>query len=149
MSMSWGILGSRNHLTKQIIQDKILTPILHDVGSMPSEIILPSEPLSSSYIECWAIRNEIPVTMKKSNWVQYGKKAGILRDAEIQKEAGILIVFEGPRSRFYLTLAERLLRKNPFRRIYVVESKSVSPILLEIETKYMIQDEEEEDILRV
>lgn len=149
MSVIWGILGARNSLTKQIIQDEILSPILRDVGSMPSRILLPSEPLSSSFIECWAIRNEIPVSMKKSNWVQYGRKAGILRDAEIQKEASILIVFEGPKSRFYLTLAERLLRKNPFRRIYVIESKSVSPILLEIETKYMIQDEQEEDILRV
>ena len=149
MSVIWGILGARNSLTKQIIQDEILSSILRDVGSMPSKILLPSEPLSSSFIECWATRNEIPVCMKKSNWVQYGRKAGILRDAEIQKEADILIVFEGPRSRFYLTLAERLLRKNPSRHIYVIESKSVSPILLEIETKYMIQDEQEEDILRV
>lgn len=145
-----GILGARNALSKQILQDEILNPILDDLGKKPSSILLPSEPLSSTFIECWGQRNDIPCTMIKSDWVQHGKRGGILRDARIEKESTALLIFEGPRSRYFLDLAERIAKRRPECRVYIVESKSVSPVLLEIDkaTRYMITDEIEQEILK-
>lgn len=145
-----GVLGARNALSKQIMQDKILTPILNDLGNKPTKILLPSEPLSSTFIECWATRNNIPSTMIKSDWVQHGKRAGILRDSTIEKESTALLVFEGPRSRYFLDLAERIAKRRPEYRVYVVEAKSVSPVLLEVDraTRYMITEEVEQEILK-
>lgn len=145
-----GVLGARNALSKQIMQDEILTPILNDLGNKPTKILLPSEPLSSTFIECWATRNNIPSTMIKSDWVQHGKRAGILRDSTIEKESTALLVFEGPRSRYFLDLAERIAKRRPECRVYVVEAKSVSPVLLEVDraTRYMITEEVEQEILK-
>jgi hypothetical protein len=145
-----GILGARNSLSKQILQDEILTPILDDLGKKPTKILLPSEPLSSTFIECWAARNAIITESMKSDWVQHGKRAGIMRDAAIEKGSTALLVFEGPRSRYMLDLAERIAKRRPECRVYVVEAKSVSPVLLEVDqaTRYMISDEVEQEILK-
>ena len=145
-----GILGARNSLTKQILQDEILNPILDDLGKNPAKILLPSEPLTSTFIECYATRNDIPCAMLKSDWIQHGRRAGIMRDAKIEKEATAFLIFEGPKSRYYLDLAERIAKRRPGCRVYVVEAKSVSPVLLEVDTatRYMISDEIEAEILK-
>ena len=61
-----GVLGARNSLSKQIMQDEILNPILEDLGEKINSILLPAEPTSSAYIECWAGRQTIPVELLKS-----------------------------------------------------------------------------------
>jgi len=146
-----GILGARNAITKQIMQDEILNPILDDLGKKPSKILLPSEPLSSTYIECWAQRQDIPTVLVKSDWIQNGRRAGVVRDYEIQKESNVFLLFEGPKSRYYLDLAERIVKKRGAEgcRVYVVESKSISPVLLEadLETRYTVADNDEKEIL--
>ena len=83
MACILGVLGARNTLTKQIIQDEILNPILDDLAVKPSRVLVPSEPMSSTYIECWATRNGITVDSVKSDWVKNGRRAGIIRDAYI------------------------------------------------------------------
>jgi hypothetical protein len=145
-----GILGARNSITKQIIQDEILNPILNDLGKAPIKILAPSESMSSTYIECWAQRQSIPVELVKSDWIQNGRRAGIIRDAEIEKQCNALLIFEGPKSRYYLDLAERIAKRRPGYLIYVVEAKGVSPVLLEVEqgVQYAIKDDEEADILK-
>ena len=149
MACILGVLGARNTLTKQIIQDEILNPILDDLKLKPKKVLVPSEPMSSTYIECWATRNGIDVQAVKSDWILSGKRAGILRDAQIEKESTALLIFEGPKSRYYLDLAERIARRRPECRVYVVEAKSVSPVLLEVDsnTTYAIKDEDEAQIL--
>jgi hypothetical protein len=141
-----GVLGSRNAITKQIIQNEILNPILYDLGKPFKKVILPEEPLSSTYIECWANRQDIQVTMMKSDWTSHGKKAGVLRDSQIEKSSNVFLIFEGPRSRYYLNLAERIARRRPGCPVYVVEADSVTPVLLE--TDY-ITEKEEKDILTI
>lgn len=149
MACILGVLGARNALTKQIIQDEILNPILDDLAVKPSRVLIPSEPMSSTYIECWANRSGTPVDAIKSDWIKNGRRAGIIRDAYIEKEATALLIFEGPKSRYYLDLAERIIKRRPEMKVYVVESKGVTPILLEVEAKsqFHIKEEDETDIL--
>ena len=150
MPLILGILGARNALTKQILQDEILTPILDDLGKNPVKILLPAEPLSSTYIECWATRQDIPVDLVKSDWIRNGRRAGVLRDACIEKEATAFLIFEGPKSRYYLDLAERIAKKRTSTvPVYVVQANSVSPVLLEVdrEAHITVSEKEEKDIL--
>jgi hypothetical protein len=149
MSVILGVLGARNAITKQIMQDEILSPILDDLSKAPSKILLPSEPLSSTYIECWAGRQDIPVELIKSDWARDGRRAGVVRDYRIEKESTAFLVFEGPKSRYYLDLAERIAKKRPGVKVYVINSNSITPILLEVdETAQMtVSEKEERDIL--
>lgn len=148
-----GILGARNAISKQIMQDEILNPILDDLGKdQIKKILLPSEPLSSTYIECWAQRQGIQTLLLKSDWINNGRRAGVVRDAEIQKECNAFLIFEGPKSRYYLDLAERIAKKHGSDvRVYVVESKSVSPVLLEVDREniYNIIEKHEKEILTI
>jgi len=148
-TMSLGVLGSRNALTKQIMQNEILNPILDDYQKPIKKVLLPEDTLSSTYIECWASRKDIQVDYMKSDWTNYGKKAGVLRDAQIEKQSTVLLVFEGPRSRYYLDLAERIAKKRPDCPVYVVSATSVSPVLLEVDmtSQYKVSEKEEKDIL--
>jgi hypothetical protein len=150
MPLILGVLGARNALTKQIMQDEILNPVLDDLGKKPTKILLPAEPLSSAYIECWANRQDIPVDLMKSDWVRNGRRAGVLRDAYIEKESTALLIFEGPKSRYYLDLAERIAKKRGNSvPVYVVAATSVSPVLLEIDqaTHVTVTEDEEKAIL--
>ena len=148
MAKILGVLGARNALTKQMMQDEILGPILDDLTIKPSKILLPSEPLSSTYIECWAGRQDIPVDLIKSDWVRNGRRAGVLRDASIEKGSTAFLIFEGPKSRYYLDLAERIAKKQS-GPVYVVTANSVSPVLLEVDrvTQVTVSEEEEKAIL--
>lgn len=149
--MILGVLGSRNALTKQIMQSEILNPILDDIGKPIKKVILPEDTLSSTFIECWAMRKDIEVDYVKSEWGSNGKRAGVVRDYQIEKQSNVLLVFEGPRSRYYLDLAERIAKKRPNCPIYIVEALSVTPVLLEVDLTYVprnhITDKEEKDIL--
>jgi len=150
MEMILGILGARNSITKQIIQDEILNPILNDLGTKkPNRILLPSEPISSTYIECWAERQGIESLMVKSDWIRNGRRAGILRDSFIEKESNVFIVFEGPKSRYYLDLAERIAKRKSDSKVYVVAANTVSPVLLELDqvSRYSVNEKEEASIL--
>jgi len=144
-----GILGARNSISKQLMQDEILNPILDDLSKRPSKILLPSEPLSSTFIECWAQRKGIPTISIKPDWISNGRRAGVMRDAQIQKECNTFLVFEGPKSRYYLDLATRIAKNRPDCRVYVLEAKSVSPELLEVDraTQITIDEKQEASIL--
>jgi hypothetical protein len=143
-----GVLGSRNAITKQIMQSEILNPILDHLGEPFKKVILPEEPVSSTYIQCWANRQDIDVTLLKSDWTAHGKKAGVLRDSQIEKSSNVILVFEGPRSRYYLSLAERIAKRRPECPVYVVEANSVTPILLDVDP-VTITEKEEKDILTI
>jgi hypothetical protein len=147
--MILGILGARNAITKQIMQDEILNPIMDDLSEKPSKIILPAEPISSTYVECWATRNDIPVELIKSDWIHDGRRAGVVRDYRIEKESSVFIVFEGPKSRYYLDFAERIAKKRSDTRVYVVNANSISPILLEVDQvkEMSVSEKEEKEIL--
>ena len=149
MPVILGVLGARNAITKQIMQDEILSPILDNLDEKPTKILLPSEPISSTYIECWAGRQDIPVELIKSDWARDGRRAGVVRDYRIEKESTAFLVFEGPKSRYYIDFAERIARKRPNTSVYIVNANSVSPILLEVDevAPMTVSEKEEKDIL--
>lgn len=149
MSIILGVLGARNAITKQIMQEEILNPVLNDLEKNPLKILLPAEPLSSTYIECWAGRQNIPVELIKSDWGRDGRRAGVVRDYRIEKESTALLVFEGPKSRYYLDFAERIAKKRMDVKVYVVNSNSITPILLEVDegAHLTVSEKEERDIL--
>jgi len=151
MACILGVLGARNAITKQMMQDEILNPILDDLQKKPMKILLPAEPLSSTFIECWALRQDIPVEFIKSDWIHDGRKAGVIRDYHIEKESTVLLIFEGPKSRYYLDFAERVAKKRSHTglRVYVINANSVSPVLLEVDQgqQMSISEKEEKEIL--
>ena len=147
--MFLGVLGTRNSLTKQVIQNEILNPILDDLEKPIRKVLLPDDALSSTYIESWATRNDISVELFKSDWTANGKRAGVVRDYEIEKRSSALLVFEGPRSRYYLDRAEKIAKKYPNCPVYVVAASSVTPVLLDVEPESNITEKEEKEILTI
>lgn len=149
MTQILGVLGARNSLTKHILQEEILDPVFNDLNKKPTRVLLPAEPLSSTFIECWAARKDIHVDLLRSDYAAHGRRAGVLRDARIEKDATAYIVFEGPKSSFYMKLAERIAKKYPDRPVYLIASNTVSPVLLEVEQvkPAFISDDLEAEIL--
>lgn len=152
--MSFGVLGSRGSITKQIMHDEIIIPIMDDLkthGKNISRVILPEEPLSSAFIDCWAKRQNIHVDLMKSDWATHGRRAGVFRDAMIEKSSSALLVFEGPKSRYYLELAEKIAKRRPECLVYLVEANSISPILLEVDdtVRFKVTEKEEKEILTI
>ena len=72
-----------------------------------------------------------------------------MRDAQIEKESTVLLIFEGPKSRYYLDLAERIVKRRPGYPVYVVEAKGLAPVLLELDSssRYSVKDTDELEIL--
>ncbi len=113
-----GILGSRTDATMEILIDKILNPILSEVGRVPERIILPAEGESSIWIADWADRLHIPNMSYEADWHRHQRRAKIFRDSRIQAEATHFIVFLNKRSEFNEKMALRLARKG--KTVYTV-----------------------------
>jgi hypothetical protein len=146
-----GVLGARNAISKQILQDEILNPILDDLDSKIERILYPSEPVSSAYIEAWALRQKIPTEAIKPDWVGKGRTAGYHRDARIEKESGALLIFQGPKSQRYKEIAERIAKRSPEKKVYLVAPDTITPVLLEVEQvqRFTVSDTEEKEIMTI
>lgn len=105
-----GVLGTRSKVRYEDIESQILVPILEAWGE-PDELLLPAEGDSSRIIQAWATRRGIPVSLVVSDWATHGKRAGLLRDARIQRESSHMLLLQGPRSNAMTTLGRRLHRK--------------------------------------
>jgi len=108
--MVLGVLGTRNSVRYDEFTADILGPLLEAWGT-PDEIVAPAESESSHVIATWAGRLGVPVSLVAADWVRSGRRAGILRDARIQREATHFLLLQGPRSNALTTLAGRLQRK--------------------------------------
>jgi hypothetical protein len=82
-----------------------------EAWGIPDEIILPTESESSMIIQTWAAKREVPIRLVSCDWIRQGKRAGLLRDSGIQRDATHLVLLQGPRSNALSTLAARLSRK--------------------------------------
>ena len=118
-----GILGqsSAAFWSKETIVNNILQPFL-------------AEGQTSMLIEWWAIRQDISIQIYEANWAKLGKRARILRDARIVKEASHLLVFLGERSDTYETMAIRELKKGKI--VYTINPKTheIEQLVLEEDT---------------
>ncbi len=105
-----GVLGTRNSTSYDAFIEQILAPVTEAWG-IPDEIVVPAESESSQILTTWATREGVPVSLVTADWVKHGKRAGLLRDARIQREATHMLLLQGPRSNALSTLAARLQRK--------------------------------------
>lgn len=106
----FGVLGTRNKMSYEDFVEHILDPVIEAWG-MPEEFVIPGDGESGEVIQTWASRNDIPVCRITADWVRNGKRAGLLRDSCIQREASHLILLQGPRSNALTKLAGKLQRK--------------------------------------
>ncbi len=120
-----GVLGTRSNIQVDDFNEQILAPILEAWG-IPDEILAPTDGESSHVVQAWAAKHEIPVTLVACDWVKQGRRAGILRDARIQREATHLLLLQGPRSNALATLAHRLDRKG---RPVVISVRPGQPVM--------------------
>jgi hypothetical protein len=105
-----GVLGTRSNVQVADLEEQILGPVLEAWG-IPDALILPAGSDSTYALEAWAQAKEIPVQLVACDWAKQGRRAGLLRDATIQREATHLILLQGPRSNALTQLAQRLTRK--------------------------------------
>ena len=126
-----GILGIHNTITKEDIHEKVLHPLMSVLGRLPDKILVPSEGTSSAYISLWAERNHIDTQCVEADWRKFQRKAAILRDARILKEATHLLVFIGSKSRANEQTAIRQVKKG--KQVFLVEPNPIEMCELVIE----------------
>lgn len=105
-----GVLGTDSKASYEDVERDILGPVVEAWG-LPDSIILPAEGESSHCIQLWANKHNVPVHFVACDWVRQGRRAGLQRDARIQREATHLMLIQGPRSVTLSKLASRLHRK--------------------------------------
>ena len=127
-----GVLGKHESISKKDIHESILHPLMGALGRLPDKIYLPSEGLSSVYISTWAERNNIDTQVVSADWKRLQRRAGIMRDARIQKESTHLLLFIGPRSKKYEELAMREAKKG--KPVFLVNHSTLEMTELVVET---------------
>ncbi len=126
-----GILGMHNTITKEEIHEKVLHPLMSVLGRLPDKILVPSEGTSSAYISLWAERNHVDTQCVEADWRKFQRKAAILRDARILKEATHLLVFVGSKSRSNEQTAIRQVKKG--KQVFLIEPNPIEMCELVIE----------------
>ncbi len=96
-----GVLGKHEQISKQDIHEKILHPLVSAIGRLPDKVLIPSEGTSSAYITLWAEKANLELHAVDADWRKLQRRAGIMRDARIQKESTHLLIFVGARSKNY------------------------------------------------
>ncbi len=80
-------------------------------------------------LSSWAARQGVPVSLVAADWVRSGRRAGLLRDARIQREASHFLLLQGPRSNALSTLAGRLQRKG---KMVAISKRPGEPLGMDI-----------------
>ena len=106
-----GVLGSRADITYDILYERIIEPIMAELGRMPDRVVLPSESTSSALLYGWAEKFKLAFIAYDTDWAHLGRKARIVRDARIIQEATHLIIFLGKRSDYYGQQGVKIARK--------------------------------------
>jgi hypothetical protein len=119
-----GIIGTRSNVRYEDFEMNIIGPVIEAWG-VPDELILPADSESTEIFQSWASRKGVPVRFVACDWVRQGKRAGMLRDARIQREATHLVLLQGPRSNTLSELAARLSRKG---RPVVISERPTQPV---------------------
>jgi hypothetical protein len=126
-----GILGIHNTITKEEIHDKVLHPLMSVLGRLPDKLLVPSEGTSSAYLSLWAERHHVDTQCVEADWRKFQRKAAILRDARILKEATHLLVFVGIKSRTNEQTAIRQVKKG--KQVFLVEPNPIEMCELVVE----------------
>ena len=119
-----GILGNSAAAkwTRETIAETIMNPLLGEIERLPDTILMPSEGNTSILLQIWADRQNIACQSIDADWARMGRRARIMRDARILKEATHLIFFLGARSDYYEKMAIREAKKEKI--VFTVDATS-------------------------
>ena len=106
-----GVLGKREDISREEFYDKIIHPMMSLLGKLPDKVLVASEGTTSAITKIWAERCAIKSESIVADWHRFGRRACVLRDARILKEATHLLLFEQPRSEAILRIGVRELKK--------------------------------------
>lgn len=81
-----GILGNRQSDSEKEVW-AYLEAVSETVGRRPDRILIPAEGNFSIYTQSWADLKKIQYTLFECDWIRLGKRAAMMRDMAIQKEA--------------------------------------------------------------
>jgi hypothetical protein len=126
-----GILGKHEQISKQDIHEKILHPLVSAIGRLPDKVFIPSEGTSSAYITLWAEKANLEIHSVDADWRKLQRRAGIMRDARIQKESTHLLIFVGARSKNYEQTGIREAKKG--KQVFLVDHDSLDLCELVVE----------------
>jgi len=124
--MVLGVLGTRSIIRDEDLDSHWMGPIVEAWGT-PDLIMLPAESDSSQAIQEWASIKEIPVQLCSADWAKQGRRAGILRDAQIQRQANHFLLLQGPRSNALTELAKKIHAKG--RPVVISERPGMAVVL--------------------
>ena len=126
-----GVLGKHEQISKQDIHEKILHPLMSAIGRLPDKVLVPSEGTSSAYITLWAEKSNLEIHSVDADWRKLQRRAGIMRDARIQKESTHLLIFVGARSKNYEQTGIREAKKG--KTVFLVDHDSLDLCELVVE----------------
>jgi hypothetical protein len=126
-----GVLGKHEQISKQDIHEKILHPLVSAIGRLPDKVLIPSEGTSSAYITLWAEKANLELHPVDADWRKLQRRAGIMRDARIQKESTHLLIFVGARSKNYEQTGIREAKKG--KTVFLVDHDSLDLCELVVE----------------
>jgi hypothetical protein len=114
-----GVLGKHEQISKQDMVEKIIHPLISAMGRLPDKLYIPSEGTSSAYMTLWAEKANLEIQCVDADWRKLQRRAGIMRDARIQKESTHLLIFVGARSKTYEQTGIREAKKG--KQVYLVD----------------------------
>jgi hypothetical protein len=106
-----GVLGKREDISRDRFFEKILHPLMEQLGRMPDIIYLPSDGMSSSLVGAWADRCGVKTETLTAEYHRLGRKAVCLRDSRILKSSTHLLIFEQPKSEYNVKMGIREFKK--------------------------------------
>lgn len=93
-----GIIGS-TQTTMEKDMWGCLDAIAEHLEAAPQRLLVSSEGNSSIYAQSWADSKKIQYTLFECDWVRLGRRASMMRDSAIQKEADYFLLVKSPRSK--------------------------------------------------
>ena len=130
-----GVFGNNSKMTEHEVQDKVLNPIMDELGRYPDRVLVPSEGTSSIFIQEWAEMNNIQCQAFYTDWVRNGRIAQILRDDRIKKECTHAIVFLSPKSNKQEKVAEGMAKKGKVVFTSSYQNHELEQLVLEQQQK--------------
>jgi hypothetical protein len=118
-----GFLGnsSASYWNANTITD-IVNPLLSEIDTMPIEVNLPTDGITSLLLQVWAEKQKIPCTAIDADWIRLGRRARAMRDSRIIKDSTHLVFFVGSKSDYYEKIAIREAKKGKI--VFTVDAKT-------------------------
>jgi len=113
-----GVLGKREDISRTDFHERILNPLMELIGKVPDTVYMSNEGSTSSFVSIWSETCGVKHETVMADWRRLGRRAVVMRDARIVKDASHLLLFEQPRSEYISKIGLRELKKG--KKVYSV-----------------------------